>query len=155
MRDFRFILFFFLGINVLAQSCSNSEDEIIIYPYEVLHDNSSKVWILDSQFDNNVNKTPVNRLEKWVLIFYNDQSFVLNTLENFGNFSVLHGMFTFSDDSKKIIYKWDSGQVDENTLIKLDRTNLIYEIHKNNNLSIKMHFIPLDKGPVPTNIGID
>jgi len=135
-------------------SCENGS-KIELAPYEILHDNSSKVWILKSQYENNIDRTPYNRLDKWVLTFYNDQTFVLTTLGHFADYSLHQGRFEFADDNTTLIYTWKSGQVDRNKIELIDRTNLIYWVEQDNQSKIKMHFIPIDKMPVPTSVDLN
>tara|TARA_B100000809_G_scaffold189497_1_gene188029 strand:+ start:464 stop:934 length:471 start_codon:yes stop_codon:yes gene_type:complete len=153
MRDIKLIFFIFLLYGFTG--CINNDQKITIAPYELLHDNSSKVWILDSQYENNIDRTPYNRLDKWVITFYSDQSFVLTTLGHFADYSLHQGDFSFNDGNSKIIFEWKSGQIDENQIELIDRTNLIYTIDQGENVEVKMHFIPMDKMPVPLSIDLD
>jgi len=146
-----FLSILFIGIT----GCLNNTTKVTIAPYEILHDNSSKVWILDSQFENNIDRTPYNRLDKWVITFYSDNTFVLTTLGHFADYSLHQGSFSFNDDSSKIIFNWKSGQVDENEIELIDRTNLIYTLEQDENVKVKMHFIPIDKMPVPPSVDVE
>lgn len=150
MRDIKLTYLFIFIFSAINVSCTSETERIDIAPYEVLHDNSSKVWILKSQFENDVDKTPINRLEKWTITFYNDRTFVLNNLENFAHYSVYQGGFSFNEDNSKLIYQWNSGQQDENNIVTLDRQNLVYSLETKSKLT--MHFIPLDKNPAPPEI---
>ena len=152
MQVIKYLNIAVLGILLLCSSCNNNADKISIAPYEILNDNSSKVWILKSQFENDIDRTPINRLEKWVIIFYSDKTFVLTTLEHFSDYSLHQGSFGFSENNSKLIYNWDSGQIDENKVITIDRKNLIYELEKPNDVMLKMHFIPIDKVQPPIEI---
>jgi hypothetical protein len=139
---------------LLCLSCNYGTQKVNIAPYEILHDNSSKVWVLKSQFENEIDITPINRLEKWIITFYSDQTFVLTTLEHFSDYSLHQGEFNFNTDNTKLIYNWNSGQKDENTIITIDRQNLIYTLEQGNHILLKMHFIPIDKIQPPTEIDI-
>ena len=132
-----------------------NENKIKVAPYEILNDNSSKVWILKNQYEGNVDRTPYNRLDKWVLTFYDDHSFVLTTLGHFSDYSLHQGDFEFSEKNDSLIYKWKSGQTDYNKIQLIDRKNLIYRLDKDNQPPIKMHFIPIDKMPVPPSVDLD
>jgi hypothetical protein len=153
MRDIKIIIVLIFSIG--WTSCLNNTQKVNIAPYELLHDNSSKVWILDSQFENDVDKTPFNRLDKWIITFYSDESFVLTTLGHFADYSLHQGNFSFNDDNSKIIFNWKSGQIDENKMVLIDRTNLIYEVEQDGNSIVKMHFIPIDKMPVPPSVDLE
>lgn len=146
---------FFIVVVMLLIGCVDSTEKINVAPYEILHDNSSKVWILERQFENNIDRTPYNRLDKWVITFYSDQTFVLTTLGHFADYSLHQGSFSFNDDNSKIIFTWNSGQIDENEIELIDRTNLIYIVSQGGESSIKMHFVPIDKMPVPVSVDIE
>ena len=153
MPDIKLKIVAFLMLFLAFQSCETGT-KLSLAPYEILHDNSSKVWILNRQFENNIDRTPYNRLDKWVLTFYDDHSFVLTTLGHFADYSLHQGSFEFNKDNTVLTYKWKSGQVDENKIELLDRKNLIYWVKKENS-DIKMHFIPMDKTPVPSTVDLD
>lgn len=153
MRDIRFVFLIIIMCGLTA--CLNNTEKKYIAPFEILNDNSSKVWILKSQFENDIDRTPYNRLDKWVITFYADHSFVLTTLSHFADYSLHQGDFDFNDDNTKIIFNWKSGQIDENKIELIDRTNLIYEVEQDEKTTVKMHFIPIDKMPVPASIDLE
>jgi hypothetical protein len=136
---------------LIIVSCNTNSQKVLIAPYEILHDNSSKVWILDKQYENGVDLTPVNRIDKWVITFYRNRTFVLTTLKYYADYSLHQGDFRFSPDNSLLFFEWKTGQVDENKALQIDRFNLVYELKKSKSSTLKMHFIPIDKNPKPVN----
>lgn len=155
MRAFKFNISLIFVAFILFCSCHNTGKKIKVAANEILHDNSSKVWILKNQYEGDVDRTPYNRLDKWVLTFYSDNTFVLTTLGHFSDYSLHQGDFEFTDNNQHLIYKWKSGQVDKNKIELIDRTNLVYILEKVEQPAIKMHFIPIDKMPVPPSIDLE
>ena len=79
-------------------SCNVDTVKVQIQPYELIHDNGSKVWLLKHQIINGRETIPSNRADRWVMVFYRDRTFVLSTLATFGEFSKLRGRFSISED---------------------------------------------------------
>ena len=136
-------------------SCESSFEKVSLHPYELFHDNSSKVWVLDSQFENNIDKTPLNKLQKWVIIFFDDRTFSLTTLEKFAQYTPYQGKFIISENNDTLIYKWNSGQIDKNNLIEISPNKLTYSLQKNKNTLLKMNFVPVKKINSPPEIDVE
>ena len=146
-----YISIYIIGL-LLTVACTTEAQKVKIAPYEILHDNSSKVWILDNQFENGIDRTPYNRLDKWVITFYSDQTFVLTTLNHFADYSLHQGRFRFNNDNTILYFDWNSGQTDENEMVLIDRFNLIYKIKQSETSILKVHFVPVDKNPCAINL---
>lgn len=72
---------------------------------ELIHDNSSKVWILDEYLLDSVNKESLTRANRECVIFYKDQELYAYKLRDFGigNFSKAQYSFVGNDS---IELKW-------------------------------------------------
>lgn len=130
---------------ILFYSCQSNSKTVYVVPYELLHDNSSKVWILNSQTLNGIDKTPENREDKWVITFFSDKTFVLSLMKDFADFSPYQGKFELSNKNEHLIFYWNNGQVDENNLITLNQKSLIYQNLTADSDTVRLHFVPINK----------
>lgn len=135
---------------VLQWGCDRQAEVIKIAPFELLHDNGAKVWLLKSQLVNGVEKIPTDRSERWTLVFYKDHSFVINKLKSFGNWSYQQGAFSFNENIDTIIYKWQNGDVFKHRLIDFNNTSFkTLFLHESD--SIEFTYTCMDKRAYRTN----
>jgi hypothetical protein len=94
---------------LLACTSGCMPDELLkpIPPIELLHDNSSKVWIIQEDLEGEKDFSPIKRKDKQTLVFFEEGDFFLQKISDWGSENYLKGTFSLQsqDDTKKIILK--------------------------------------------------
>ena len=142
MRVIKLLTYCFLCLSLY--SCKVDARKVIVQPYELCHDSGSKVWLLKHQIINGKEARPEQRSDRWTITFYNDRTFVFNTLKNFGNYSMFQGRFSFSEDAKQMFFHWNNGETYTYNLIAADHSCLKFNIEKDGEL-IEYEYTTIDK----------
>lgn len=100
----RSVFFIVLGVLSLTNSCITDDMLKPVPPYELLHDNGSKVWIIQEDLDGEKDYAPIHRKDKQTLLFFESGEFFLQKVSDWGSDNLLHGKFVLkSDDVTKEI----------------------------------------------------
>jgi hypothetical protein len=73
---------------------------------QIIHSNSAKVWVLESEVVNNEEKAPKTRDFKTAYIFYSDGAFIEQKMTHLGSSKGKQGVYylTISSESKDTIF---------------------------------------------------
>lgn len=126
-------------------SCNQSEKRVRILPYEVLNDNNSKVWILNSQIMNGEEITPERRSDKITLTLYKDQTFMVHLISDFATYSENNGKYFISENGKEITFQWSEDVSSTYDVIEISENKFEYKSKPNDESQQHLTFIPLDK----------
>ncbi len=132
-----------LLITVMS-GCKVDAVKVDIIPYELIHDNSSKVWLLKHQIVNGKETVPKNRMDRWVIVFYRDNSFVLSDLKDFGKFSAYQGRFSVSNNPKTLTLYWETGDIFKYNLTEVSHSSLKFNV-TNGDQFIEYEYTTMDK----------
>lgn len=91
---------------------------------ELIHDNSSKVWILEEYIVDSKNKESISRANRECAIFYKDQELYVYKLRDFGlgNYSKAHYSFVGRDS---IQFKWTKKYVETYAIESMNSEELV------------------------------
>jgi hypothetical protein len=67
-------------------------------PHELLHDNNSKVWIIQEDLDGEKDYAPYHRKDKHTLLFFETGEFYLQKLSDWGSDNFIHGKYVLKSD---------------------------------------------------------
>jgi hypothetical protein len=81
-----------------------------------LHDNSSKVWIIDKEITKTGNKAPLRNADKHVIVFLNSGKWYVQPMNRLGEIPWKKGQFLV--DSEKLILTLFSGSSEWNFKMK-------------------------------------
>lgn len=97
-----------LGLFFFISSCQEvSEERLIqINKESILHDNSSKVWVISRVTDSGTNVTKLKFNQKDVAIFYNSGTVYFQPISSLGYFPERGGKTFLSEDSKTLFLKF-------------------------------------------------
>ena len=88
----------------IYSSCITDELLKPIPPSELLHDNNSKVWIIQEDLEGDKDYAPIKRKDKQTLLFFESGDFYLQKLNDWGSDDFLQGIYTlYTDDKTKEI----------------------------------------------------
>src|SRR5690606_21761716 len=73
--------------------------------YNLLHDNSSKVWMVDQEFEGGKNKTKENQNFKTSITFFDDFTFTEQPINTIGNRPPTYGDYKLIDGRPVIEFK--------------------------------------------------
>ncbi len=65
-----------------------------IPPGDLLHDNNSKVWMIDQEIQNGKDYSPFKRSKKQTVLFYKDGDFFIQRIDEWGTDSLVKGSFS-------------------------------------------------------------
>lgn len=97
MRILLLVCFFSLG------ACVHDSQYKSVEPYYVLHDNSSKVWVIDHIYQSNGNdRAPLSLQYKKLLIFHHTGYCYVHEIKTLGQKRGKRGLFDLNIDQKKL-----------------------------------------------------
>lgn len=73
----------YLFLVLFLTACSDTEIEPIDH-YILLHDNSSKVWLVDQQLDGDKDYTPLQIVAKEIIVFHQSREAYFHRLKTLG-----------------------------------------------------------------------
>jgi len=91
-----------IAVFVLFTNCNSTERPIVIQLNSLLHDDSSKAWMINSERINGVETTHQNQNFKYIIVFYNDLSYCEQTLNSLGNRPAKCGSFLVGHRNAKL-----------------------------------------------------
>lgn len=129
---------------MLILGCGNDSSAIKIRINSLLHDDSSKVWMVEKELVNGKEQAPDNINFRTVIVFYEDSKFAeqpLNTLGNrppkYGTFDVgsQNEIISFFQERKETVFLIESYSKERIVLKSIEKTGE----------KIELHLIPLPK----------
>lgn len=129
----------FLLLLLIFNSCGNTSIEPIDH-YILLHDNSSKVWLVDKQLDGDKDYTPLQIEYKEIIVFHESQNAYFYQLKTLGSKRGIKKSFWldasknelgFSGDKRDLVFE----------IVKLSRKKIILK-PKNNSYKYTIVLIP-------------
>lgn len=129
----------FLLLLLIFNSCGNTSIEPIDR-YILLHDNSSKVWLVDKQLDGDKDYTPLQIEYKEIIVFHESQNAYFHQLKTLGTKQGIKKSFWldasknelgFSGDKRDLVFE----------IVKLSRKKIILK-PKNNSYKYTIVLIP-------------
>ncbi len=94
----KFILQIIL-LTIIITSCGNEIDFVELPKDSILHDNGSKVWLIDEIINSSKNFAPSNVRKRSVIIFYSNYKCIMQPLDSLGNKVGKSGNFELSIDN--------------------------------------------------------
>jgi hypothetical protein len=113
----------YIAIVFLLLSACTNEDPNQVLIYSLLHDDSSKVWIVDSEQINNQEYTEEDLYEKKALIFYEDRTYQEIKLKEIGSAKPTLGEFEVTHQNKAIRFRLNK-QTQEFILITYSKSKI-------------------------------
>ncbi len=98
---------FFL-VSFFLKGCANDVDFIALPKETFLHDNGSKVWIIDEIVNSTKNFAPYQLQQKSVIVFYDNNYCIMQPLSTLGKKPLKTGNFELSDDNLELIVNFRS-----------------------------------------------
>jgi len=144
MLGIKHLTYFSFLLAILLLGCNVDAVRVQIAPYELMHDNASKVWLLKHQIIDGEETVPEKRADRWVLVFYKDNTFVLSDLKSFGEYSMYQGHFSISNDIKVLTFHWKTGEKYKYDLIEANNSRLRFNLKKADQL-IEYEYVTIDK----------
>ncbi|MFT7345357.1 MAG: hypothetical protein ACI9XP_001952 [Lentimonas sp.] len=77
----------------LLASCTGQETMIKVVPYSSFHNNSSRIWVINTVKQKGGNFAPQLLKQKDVIIFFDDESFFIQPMSTIGDRPKQHGSF--------------------------------------------------------------
>jgi hypothetical protein len=119
----------FLFLILLVSACGDTSIEPIDR-YILVHDNSSKVWLIDKQLDGDKDYTPLQIEYKEVIVFHESRNAYFHTLKTLGTkpgvkksywLDERKKEFGFTGDKKDLIFE----------IVTLSRNRIVLKPKKN------------------------
>lgn len=91
---------------LLIFGCISESNLKPILPTQIIHSNSAKVWVLESEIVNNEEKAPRTRDFKTAFIFYSDGEFIEQKMVHLGSNKGKQGVFylTISSQTEDTVF---------------------------------------------------
>ena len=128
----------FLLLVLLISACEQSNETIIrISKENLLHDNSSKIWVINKVTKKGVNYGKQKLTQKDVAIFYKSEKVYFQPLSTLGNFPDRYGKFFLSSDNQSLFIdfgdeKWNFKiqQMNSETIVlkPLKKSDFLFEL---------------------------
>lgn len=135
-----------LVLLLISTACNQSVKKVKVLPYKALHNNNSKVWILQMQKMDGQDVTPETRSDKIVMTLYDDQTFMVQPIKNFAYYSPNTGSFRLSEDGEMIHFNWTDGSKATYQILQLDENIFEYKTLPNpKETQQHLKFVPIDK----------
>lgn len=96
------------GVLLIAAGCGNDTSVVEIRINSLLHDDSSKVWMVESERINGVENVPENINFRTVITFYADSKFSEQPLNTIGNRPPKYGSFDVADQNITMSFSADN-----------------------------------------------
>ncbi len=123
---------------LLVSACEQSNETIIrISKENLLHDNSSKIWVINKVIKKGVNYGKQKLTQKDVAIFYKSGKVFFQPLSTLGNFPDRFGKFFLSSDNQSLFIdfgdeKWNFNihQMNSKTIVlkALKKSDFLYDL---------------------------
>jgi hypothetical protein len=120
-------------IVLLILGCDNDLDFIELPKDSILHDNGSKVWLIDEIVNSTKNFAPSDLQRKSVIIFYNTYNCVMHPISSLGNKPLKSGNFELSSNNLELTInfheeKWvfDVLEINNSEVILEPKSNSIF-----------------------------
>jgi len=85
-----------------------------IPPADLLHDNNSKVWMIDQEIQKEKDFSPFKRSKKQTILFYQDGDFFIQRIDEWGTDSLVKGSFSLlgekGTDQTNLILDFANGE---------------------------------------------
>ncbi|MCE3295741.1 MAG: hypothetical protein K0R65_1455 [Crocinitomicaceae bacterium] len=91
-----------LGCLLLLTACVHDSQYKTIEPYYVLHDNSSKVWLIDHVYSGGKDHSPLSLNYKKLFVFHNSGYCYVHEIKNLGEKRGKRGMFYLDIDKHRL-----------------------------------------------------
>lgn len=136
------ILLFLLSLFILG--CSDDSSAIKIRINSLLHDDSSKVWMVEKEVIDGKEYAPENINFRTVITFYNDFNFAEQPLNTLGNRPPKYGTFEVGDQNVTISFF--QGKKENVFLIEHhSKERIVLKSIEKRGEKIELHLIPLPK----------
>ena len=96
---FKGIIFTMLSI---ISSCVGDYELKPVELYPIFHDNSSKVWVINHQWEKDKDIAPFSLGMKYILVFHASNACYLQRMNSFGNEPGTRGMFYVDPETKQL-----------------------------------------------------
>ncbi len=119
----------FLFLILLVSACGDTSIEPIDH-YILVHDNSSKVWLIDKQLDGEKDYTPLQIEYKEIIVFHESRNAYFHTLKTLGTKSGVQmsywmyetkNEFGFTGTKKDLVFE----------IVSLSRKRIVLKPKKN------------------------
>ncbi len=137
MRLFAFLI---LTLFFIFSACENGIDFNVFPKDAILHDNGSKVWIVDKILRSQKNFTSSKTHEKSIFVFYNSNNCLLQPLLSMGSVEGKRGSYILRNNNELTIQFEDELWIFEVNQIKSSFVELIPK--SNSNLPYELHLRP-------------
>ncbi|NGF76994.1 hypothetical protein G5B10_13985 [Fluviicola sp. SGL-29] len=98
------------GLLLITAGCGNETSIVEIRINSLLHDDSSKVWMVESERIDGVEHAPENINFRTVITFYADSKFSEQPLNTIGNRPPKYGSFEIADQNITMDFRVDNKQ---------------------------------------------
>lgn len=138
----RRILLFILSFFIFG--CSDESSIIKIRINSLLHDDSSKIWMVEREVIDGKEYAPENSNFRTVIIFYNDFKFAEQALNTLGNRPPKYGTFEVGDQNTTISFFHNK---DENIFLveHYSKERIVLKSMDKRGENVELHLIPLPK----------
>ncbi|HRP52358.1 MAG TPA: hypothetical protein PLI97_02495 [Fluviicola sp.] len=96
-------------------ACHNTSSMKSLDEYVMLHDNSSKVWLIDKQFENDKDFSPIQFKHKEIIVFHESRNAYIHQLSDLGE-----------KPGKKMLFELNSSN--NELILRNEKLNLVFEI---------------------------
>ena len=128
-------------IAFLVCSCSTEIKLEPISLYPLFNDSSSKVWLIDKLITNNKNFSPIDNLDKDVIVFYQNGKCMYQPLRTLGDFIGKKGDYTIYSTEKNVTLYFQNERWDF-VIDKLTEDTIILNPTAISDLKYKIVLIP-------------
>lgn len=96
------MIFRFLILFIVLTSCVADYQYKNIEPYYVLHDNSSKVWIINHLYKNGMDEVPLSFQYKKMIVFHSSRNCYIYQIDQLGEKAGNKGEFSIQSEKKEM-----------------------------------------------------
>lgn len=124
--------------------CSDDSSVVKIRINSLLHDDSSKVWMVESELINGEEHAPENINFRTVITFYEDFKFAEQPLNTLGNRPPVYGIFEVGNQNETILFLHNKS---ENVFIieGYSKEKIVLRSPEGKGEQIQLRLIPLPK----------
>lgn len=97
---------------VSVASCVTDSQLVAIDPYYMLHDNSSKVWLINHCYKNGKDYAPLSNKYKEIITFYESSNCYVQPMNTFGDEPGRKGNFRINGRDRKFSIDYPDEAVD-------------------------------------------
>ncbi len=136
--------FFALFTLLLVFSSCDREPGLEVSMAYLLHDNSSKVWMVQSEIIGEEELAPKNNNFKTVLIFYNDFSYAEQPLNSIGNRPPVYGTYEVEYQNEALSFVLSRNKNTFKVVMK-SKSMVVLESRDDTGQKIVITLVPLPK----------